>query len=73
MYETIEDFKDLVTGKVYRKGDAFPGSNSYPVPAERLEELSSDKNPRKTPLIKLIGKPVEKEKKPVAKKTAKKK
>ena len=50
-YEVIEDFTDLKAGgRVYRKGDAFP-EEGLTVAEERLKELSTKENKRKTILI----------------------
>lgn len=50
-YQVIEDFTDLKAGgRVYRKGDAFP-EEGLTVAEERLKELSTTENKRKTILI----------------------
>lgn len=50
--KVIVRFCDLQDGNhVYQPGDEYPRAGLQ-VDAERLEELSSDKNRRKTPLIK---------------------
>ena len=54
MYKVIVGFRDLRDGNhVYQPGDEFPRAGLQ-VDAERLKELSSDKNRRKTPLIKEV-------------------
>lgn len=50
-YTVIENFTDLKAGgRVYRKGEAFPGKG-LTVTEERLKELSTTENKRKTILI----------------------
>lgn len=50
-YEVIEDFTDLKAGgHVYRKGEVFP-AKGLNVSEERLKELSTAENKRKTILI----------------------
>lgn len=51
MYKVIVRFCDLQDNNhVYQPGDEYPRAGLQ-ASAERLEELSSDKNRRKTPLI----------------------
>lgn len=53
-YVTVVDFIDLKDGNYeYKVGDTFP-HQGLKVDAERIEELSTDKNRRKTPLIKKV-------------------
>lgn len=50
-YIVIEDFKDLKDGgHMYYAGDHYPAGDKKPS-AARIKELSSNKNKRKTPLI----------------------
>lgn len=50
-YTVIVDFTDdKAGGRVYRKGDAFP-EKGLTVAEERLKELSTTENKRKTILI----------------------
>lgn len=54
MYRVIVRFCDLQDGNhVYQPGDEYPRAGLQ-VDAERLNELSSDKNRRKTPLIREV-------------------
>ena len=54
MYKVIKHFTDLQDNRyAYHEGDTFP-REGLKVSAERLAELSSDKNKRKTPLIEEI-------------------
>lgn len=54
MYKVIKMFTDLQdNGYRYEVGDTFPRPD-HGVTVNRLEELSTDKNRRKTPLIKLV-------------------
>ena len=50
MYKAIKAFRDLKTNLVYAVGDTFP-HNGVDVDAERIAELSSDKNRLGVPLI----------------------
>ena len=50
MYKAIKAFRDLKTNLVYAVGDTFP-NNGVDVDAERIAELSSDKNRLGVPLI----------------------
>lgn len=55
MYKVIVRFCDLQDGNhVYQPGDEYPRAGLQ-VDVERLQELSSDKNRRKTPLIKEVA------------------
>lgn len=57
MYKTFIYFEDLQDeNHAYNPGDEFP-REGLEVSEERLEELSTDKNRRKKPLIKKVGKP----------------
>lgn len=52
MYKVIKDFIDLQDANhEYRAGEVFPRSG-LKVSAERLKELSTDRNRRNQPLIK---------------------
>jgi hypothetical protein len=54
MYKVIKNFIDLQDANhEYRAGDVFPRSN-LKVSAERLKELSTERNRRNQPLIKEI-------------------
>ena len=54
MYKVIVRFCDLKDGNyVYQPGDEYPRAGLQ-VEAGRLQELASDKNRRKTPLIKEV-------------------
>lgn len=54
MYKVIVRFCDLQDGNhVYQPGDEYPRAGLQ-VEAERLQELASDRNRRKTPLIKEV-------------------
>ncbi len=51
-YEVLEYFEDLLDNRrKYFPGDAYPRRGLKPT-AERLEELSTDRNRRGVPLIK---------------------
>ena len=50
MYRVIKAFTDLKASHVYSVGDTFP-HNGVEVGAERVAELSSDKNRLGVPLI----------------------
>lgn len=51
-YEVLEYFEDLLDNRhKYFPGDAYPRRGLKPT-AERLEELSTDRNHRGAPLIK---------------------
>ena len=50
MYQVIKAFTDLKASHVYHVGDTFP-HNGVEVGAERVAELSSDKNLQGVPLI----------------------
>lgn len=65
MYKVIEYFEDLQNdNKAYNVGDVFP-AEGFSVSRERIEELASDKNRRKKPLIREIQeKPKKKKAKP---------
>ncbi len=50
-YSVIRHFTDLLDGnRKYKEGDIYP-RDGYEPTAERIEELSTDKNKLKTPLI----------------------
>lgn len=68
MYRVIEYFEDLQdNGQPYNVGDVFPKGDKK-VTKERLNELATDKNRRKKPLIEAIEeKPKKKKAKPVEK------
>lgn len=54
MYKVIEYFEDLQdNGRPYHVGDIFP-REGLSVSVDRLTELSTNKNRRKKPLIKLV-------------------
>lgn len=54
MYRVIEYFTDLKDNSyAYNTGDTYP-REGYEPSAERIEELSTDKNVRKRPIIELI-------------------
>ena len=54
MYKVIEYFEDLQdNGRPYHVGDIFP-REGISVSVDRLTELSTNKNRRKKPLIKLM-------------------
>ena len=73
MYRVIEYFEDLQdNGQPYNVGDVFPKGDKK-VTKERLNELATDKNRRRIPLIKKVEAPkVEKPAKTANKKTANK-
>ena len=54
MYRVIKPFRDLKTNIIYAVGDTFP-HNGVEVDAERIAELSSDKNLQGVPLIEEIA------------------
>ena len=54
MYRVIKSFTDLKASHVYSVGDTFP-HNGVEVEAERIAELSSDKNRLGVPLIEEIA------------------
>ncbi len=73
-YTVIRYFTDLQDKNyAYRAGDTYPREGLSPS-AERIEELASDKNKQRTPLIKAVSAeaeadtPEEQEKKPKRKK-----
>lgn len=72
MYRVIEYFEDLQdNGQPYNVGDVFPKGDKN-VTEERLNELATDKNRRRIPLIKKVEEPkVEKPSKKVTKKAVK--
>lgn len=51
-YKVLIDFTDKNTQHVYLKGDKYPEKGR--VNKARIEELLSDQNLRKTPLIEVI-------------------
>lgn len=73
MYRVIEYFEDLQdNGQPYNVGDVFPKGDKK-VTEQRLNELATDKNRRRIPLIKKVEEPkVEKPAKKANKKTANK-
>lgn len=73
MYRVIEYFEDLQDNRQpYNVGDVFPKGNKK-VTEQRLNELATDKNRRRIPLIKKVEEPkVEKPAKKANKKTANK-
>lgn len=72
MYRVIEYFEDLQdNGQPYNVGDVFPKGDKK-VTEERLNELATDKNRRRIPLIKKVEEPkVEKPSKKAIKKAVK--
>lgn len=69
MYRVIEYFEDLQdNGQPYNVGDVFPKGDKK-VTKERLNELATDKNRRRIPLIKKVEEP--KVDKPIKKATKK--
>ena len=54
MYRVIKAFTDLKARHVYHVGDTFP-HNDVDVEAERIAELSSDKNRLGVPLIEEVA------------------
>ena len=54
MYRVIKAFTDLKASHVYSVGDTFP-HNGVDVDAERIAELSSDKNLQGVPLIEEVA------------------
>lgn len=55
MYRVIKSFRDLKDNNhVYSVGDTFP-RNGVDVGAERIAELSSDKNMQGVPLIEEVA------------------
>lgn len=59
MYKVIETFADLQDyNYVYNKGDTYP-REGYAPSLERIEELSSNKNRLRTPLIEEIPEVIE--------------
>lgn len=72
MYRVIEYFEDLQdNGQPYNVGDVFPKGNKK-VTEERLNELATDKNRRRIPLIEKVEEPkVEKPSKKATKKAVK--
>lgn len=73
MYRVIEYFEDLQDNRrSYNVGDVFPKGDKK-VTKQRLNELATDKNRRRIPLIKKVEEPkVEKPAKKANKKTANK-
>ena len=70
MYEVIVDFTDLQDNNYrYHAGDKFP-RKGFKVSEERIEELATNKNRRRIPMIVKVEEPIKKEeapKKPVEK------
>lgn len=57
MYRVVKRFYDLKANHAYSVGDTFP-HNGVGIDAERIAELSSDKNRLGVPLIEeVVGKP----------------
>ena len=54
MYRVIKAFTDLKASHVYHVGDTFP-HNGVDIDAERIAELSSDKNLQGVPLIEEVA------------------
>ena len=54
MYKVIKRFLDLQTNKVYSVGDIFPHEA---IDAERIEELVTENNRMRTPLIVKVEEP----------------
>ena len=55
MYKVIKAFTDIQDDRYpYNVGDTFPHVGMEVSP-ERIEELATDKNRRKTPLIEFVG------------------
>lgn len=72
-FVVIKDFKDLKdNGYIYRAGDFYP-REGVELDEERAEELASDKNRRKEPLIVevLVKEEKQEEKKTTEKPTSK--
>ena len=59
MYKVIKRFLDLKTQVCYSVGDIFPHDG---VSAERIEELETENNRMRTPLIEKVEEPEEKPK-----------
>lgn len=56
MYKVIVRFKDLQDGnRLYNVGDKFP-RDGVTVSSARLQELSTNRNRRRTPLIEMVSK-----------------
>jgi hypothetical protein len=71
MYRVIEYFEDLQdNGQPYNVGDVFPKGDKK-VTEERLNELATDKNRRRIPLIKKVEEPKVEKPKKVTKKAVK--
>ena len=72
MYRVIEYFEDLQdNGQPYNVGDVFPKGNKK-VTEQRLNELATDKNRRRIPLIEKVEEPkVEKPSKKATRKAVK--
>ena len=66
MYKVIKRFFDLKTQVCYSVGDIFPHDGAS---AERIEELATEKNHMRTPLIEKVEEPEEKPKRTRKKKT----
>ena len=66
MYKVIKRFLDLHTQKCYAVGDIFPHDG---VSAERIEELTTENNRMRTPLIEKVEETEEKTKRTRKKKT----
>lgn len=57
MYKVIKHFNDIQdNGYSYNEGDIYPRENVSPS-AERIRELSGNKNRQGTPLIKKVSQP----------------
>ena len=71
MYKVIAYFEDLQdNGQPYNVGDVFPKGNKK-VTKKRLEELATDKNRRRIPLIKKVEEPKTEKPKKATKKAVK--
>ena len=66
MYKVIKRFLDLQTNKVHSVGDIFPHEG---IDAERIEELATENNRMRTPLIVKVEEPDGKPKRVRKKKT----
>ena len=62
MYKVIEYFEDLQdNNRPYNVGDVYP-AEGLSVSEKRVEELASDKNRRKKPLIEVVEEKLKKKK-----------
>jgi hypothetical protein len=54
-YTVVESFMDLEDNKhIYKKGDIYPNKGVYRPSKERISYLSSNKNNKGRPLIKIV-------------------